>query len=297
MGVKASVLSAAIWVAENKGYFQQEGLDLSIKEFESGRSSLLALLQGQGIDICTAAPTPIMFSSFERQDFSVCATSAHSYDDVKVIARKDKGISAAGDLRGKRIGTPAGTSGQFFLDSFLIRNGLLPSDVEVLDISPFGLPTALEDNQVDAIVIWEPHAYNAQTRLGDAAVRLPSSDVYRQTFNFVVMKSFAREHPAALKSFLRAIDRATEFVQRNREEAQTVAAEKLKVDRGAIGAVWDDFVFEMSLDQSLLMTLEEEARWAVKNRLTDKTEAPNFLDLIYSDAMEAVKPEAVTIIR
>ena len=90
LGVEASLLPAAVWVADNKGYFQDEGLDLTIKEFNSGRLSFLAMLKGEGVDISTVAPTPIMFSSFNRQDFSILATFVYSYDDVKVIARRDK---------------------------------------------------------------------------------------------------------------------------------------------------------------------------------------------------------------
>jgi NitT/TauT family transport system substrate-binding protein len=51
------------------------------------------------------------------------------------------------------------------------------------------------------------------------------------------------------------------------------------------------------LDQTILVSLEDEARWAMKERLTDKKEIPNYLDFIFMDALEQAKPEAVTIIR
>jgi NitT/TauT family transport system substrate-binding protein len=73
-------------------------------------------------------------------------------------------------------------------------------------------------------------------------------------------------------------------------------AERLNLDREVMNALWDDFVFEISLEPSLLVTLEDEARWAIKNRLTDATEVPNYLDYIYFDALEAVKPTVVGII-
>lgn len=301
LGVETSLLSAAVWVAENKGYFQEEGLDLTIKKFDSGRLSFLAMLRGdEGIDMSTVAPTPIMFSSFDRQDFFIFATFIYSYEDVKLIARKDKGIITATDLKGKKIGTPMGTTGQFFTEVFLVLNGLLASEVEVIDIAPSDLPGALENNQVDAIVIWEPHAYNAQKLLGDKAVRLPSSDVYKETFNFVVMKDFAMNHPEVLKKFLRAIDRATTFIKEHKEESKEchdIVAERLNLDKEITETLWDDFVFEISLDQSLITILEDEARWAIKNNLTDEKKIPNYLNYIYLEALEAVKPEAVTIIK
>ena len=297
LGVETSLLPAAVWVAENKGYFQEEGLDLTIKEFASGRLSFLAMLKGEGTDISTVAPTPIMFSSFDRQDFSIFATFVYSYEDVKVIAHRGKGITTAADLVGKRIGTPAGTTGQFFVEVFLTRTQLSPSEVEVIDISPSELPDALKNSRVDAIVIWEPHAYNAQKLLGQNAVRLPSSDVYRETFNFMVMKDFAQAHPEVLNKFLRAIDKATDFIGKHKEDSQMIVAERLKLDKEVMTTLWDDFIFEISLDQSLLVTIEAEARWAINNKLTDKIEVPNYLDYIHFDALEEVKPEAVGIIR
>ena len=56
LGVESSLLPASVWVAENKGYFEDEGLDLTIKEFDSGKASFLAMLEGEGADISTVAP-------------------------------------------------------------------------------------------------------------------------------------------------------------------------------------------------------------------------------------------------
>ena len=295
VGAEASMLTAAIWVAESRGYFDKEGLDVRIKTFDSGRLSLLAMLKGEGIDICTVAPTPIMFNSFERDDFAIIATFVYSYDDIKVIARKDKGIATARDLKGKKVGTPARTTGQFFLNAFLTDRGVPAKEVQAIDINPSDLPVALEKNDVDAIVIWEPHGYYAQELLGDKATRLPDLDIYKETFNFVVMKDYAATHPELLAKFLRATDAATTFIVENKEESRELVAENLDLDRKVTAAIWDDFVFEMSLDQTLIRTLEEEALWAIRSQLVDRPKIPNYLHYIHLRSLKAVKPQAVTI--
>ncbi len=297
LGVEDSLLTGTVWVAENKGYFEKEGIDLNIKEFDSGRLSFQAMLEGEGVDISTVAPTPIMFSSFDRQDFYIFSTFVYANEDIKVIANGSEGITKATDLKGKKIGTPLGTTGQFVTEVFLVNNGLLPSEVEIIDISPSELPDALKNKQVDAIVIWEPHANNAQILLGQDAIRLSGSELYRTTFNFMVMKDYAESHPEVLLKFLRAIDNATDFIKKNREEAKDIVAERLKLDNEDMTKFWDAFTFEISLDQSLLVAIEAEARWAINNKLTDKIEVPNYLDYIYYDALEEVKPEAIGIIR
>ncbi len=297
LGVEDSLLTGTVWIAESKGYFESEGLDLDIKEFDSGRLSFQAMLKGEGVDISTVAPTPIMFSSFDRQDFYIFSTFVYANEDIKVIANGSEGITEAADLKGKKLGTPAGTTGQFVAEVFLVNNGLLPSEVEIIDISPSELPDALKNKQVDVIVIWEPHAYNAQNLLGQDAIRLSGSELYRTTFNFLVMKEYAESHPEVLVKFLRAIDNATDFIGENKEESQNIVAERLKLDKENMAKFWDAFTFEISLDQSLLVAIEAEARWAIKSKFTDKIEVPNYLDYIYYDALEEVKPEAVGIIR
>jgi len=298
LGVESSLLPAAVWIAEGKDYFQEEGLDLTIKEYDSGRLSLLAMLEGnKGINISAAAPTPIMFNGFKNQDFSIFATFAYAYEDIKVIARKDKGITTAADLKGKKIGTPMGTTGQFFTETFLIYNAVSPEDVELVDVAPSNLPSALNKGEVEAIVIWEPHGSSARELLGNKAIRLPSSEVYKTTFNFLVMNDFAEEYPEVLIKFLKAIDRATTFIGKNKEDSQAIVARRLKLEKEAVALHWDEFAFEVSLNQSLLTGLEDEARWAIKNNLTSATKVPNYLNFIYLDALEAVRPEVVTIIR
>ena len=178
----------------------------------------------------------------------------------------------------------------------MVKNGVSSSDVEIVDVRPSDLPDSIYNNEVDAIVIWEPHGYNARQGLGNDAIILPSPDVYQTTFNFVVMKEFAEDNPEELEKFIMAIDMATTYIEDNKVESQNIVAERLDLDREIMVSCWEDFVFEVSLDQSLLITLEAEARWAIINNLTDGTEVPNYLEYLYLDALEEVKPEAVGII-
>ncbi|MBT4376383.1 ABC transporter substrate-binding protein [archaeon] len=296
IGAETSLLTAAVWVAEEKGFFEDAGLDLTIEEFESGKASFNDMLNG-GVDISTVAPTPVMFRSLERNDFSIIATFVSSQEDVKVIVRKDSGISKAEDLKGKTVGIVKGSTSEFFLSTFLIFRNLEYSDVLIKDFNPSDLPDRLNGGEVDAIVIWEPHAYNAMQLLGDNALRLPSSDVYDETFNFIVMKEFVEENPETIKRFLRAIDRSTEFIEKNKEKSQMIVAKRLNLDKEVMFLLWDDFNFEISLKQSLILTLEDEANWAIENNLTEVIEVPNYLNYICVDELRDIDEKKVTIIK
>ena len=52
-----------------------------------------------------------------------------------------------------------------------------------------------------------------------------------------------------------------------------------------------------SFAQALILAMEDEARWRIENKLTDKTTVPDYLDFMYIDALEVVNPGAVTVIR
>ena len=71
----------------------------------------------------------------------------------------------------------------------------------------------------------------------------------------------------------------------------------MKLDAGTFDAVGPDYHFALELNQNLLSTLEDQARWAIQNRLTTQTAMPNFLHIIKIDPLMAVNPDAVTIVR
>ncbi|MHB8111207.1 MAG: ABC transporter substrate-binding protein [Syntrophorhabdaceae bacterium] len=295
IGAETVAHASPLWIAENKGYFREEGLNVEIREFESGRTALRSMLSTEDIDIATAAQTPVVFNSFTRNDYSIIANMVYSDNDMKLLARQDRKISIPSDLKGKTVGVTGGSTGDFFLSLFLAYHGLRMADVKTVDIEATRLPQALIDGQVDAIATWEPHIYKARKALGDKALLLPARGIYREDFYVIARKDFIKKHAEALTRFLRAIEKGEEFILKNKKEAMGIVGQRLKLDRDTMDATWDDFHFRLSLDQPILVSLEDEARWAIRNKLTDVTETPNYLDYLYTDALKTVKPGAVTI--
>ncbi|MGD0232395.1 MAG: NrtA/SsuA/CpmA family ABC transporter substrate-binding protein, partial [Syntrophorhabdales bacterium] len=295
VGAETTAWASPLWVAENKGYFKEEGLNVEIQGFESGRTALRTMLNGQGIDIATAAQTPVISNSFARNDYAIIGTATYSDKGMKMLARRDRGISAPSDLKGKSVGITSGSSGHFFLGLFLAYQGLRMADVKTIDIEATRLPQALIDGQVDAIATWEPNIYNASKILGDKALLLPARGIYRTEFYFIVRKAFIEKHREALTRFLRAIEKGDDFISKNQKEAADIVGQRVNIDKEIMNATWDDFQFKLFLDQPMLVSLEDEARWAIENKLTNATKVPNYLDYIYTDDLKAVKPGAVTI--
>jgi len=296
-GVDLSVISAPVWVAENRGYFEKEGLDVQIIGYSSGRTALRDMLEKENLDMVTVAQTPVMYNSFSKNNYAIIAAMACSYEDVLLLARQDNGIKTSRDLKARKIGTPVGSSGHFFLGLFLIYSRLNNSDVTIIDIDAPDLPKALFDGRVDAIAIWQPHINNAQKLLNGKTILLPSKNIYREDFYFVANKTFINNNLEGLKKFLKAISKAEDFIQENREDAIKIVSGRLKLSSETVNSFWNGYEFKLFLDQTILTDLEAEARWAIKNRYTGARKIPDYLDYIYADALKAIKPEAVNIIR
>jgi len=64
-----------------------------------------------------------------------------------------------------------------------------------------------------------------------------------------------------------------------------------------VNAIWPDHELSVQLDQSLITAMEDQARWMIANNLTAETLVPNFLDYTYEDALKAIKPDGVKVIR
>jgi NitT/TauT family transport system substrate-binding protein len=58
---------------------------------------------------------------------------------------------------------------------------------------------------------------------------------------------------------------------------------------------WFSHQFSLSLDQSLVSTIEDEARWIINNNLTNQTVVPDFLKYMYVNGLNSVKPDSVNI--
>jgi len=296
MGTSAtSMLASLVHIAKQKGYFLEEGIDLEIKGYSTGKDSLEATFKGE-VDICTVADMPIVSNSFKRNDFTVFGTIMQGAEPAKCLARKDRNISTPQDIIGKKVATTIGTTAHFFMVVFFILNELDLEDVEIVNLKPAEMVKEIVDGDVDVIFAWEPNIYHAVKGLGENAVILPSDVGYLATFNLVSKNDFIENNQQLLKKILKALIKAEEFAEDNREESVDIITAYLKTDREIIDKLWDMYEFRVSLTQAFLVTLEDEARWFIKNKLTSATEVPNYLDYIYWDALEAVKPEAVGII-
>jgi len=295
IGATTQELSTLIWIAEEKGYFEENGLDVTVKAYDTGIETKNALLAGE-VDVADTVDFVISGLGFEEADIKVLASINTAIIDY-IIARKDRGISSLDDLKGKKIGIKRGSSAEYYLGRTLILNNLSLQDVELVAIHPPDMPEAIAQGKVDATITWHPHNYHIKSSLGDNAIVWSAhggQDVYWVVF---CKDEFVQKYPEKIRRLLNALIQAEEFVRHDDSEAKEIIARRVNLDLPYIESVWSDFHFVVDLSQSMIIAMEDQARWQINNNLTDATEVPNYLDYIYLDALEEVKPEAVGIIR
>lgn len=80
------------------------------------------------------------------------------------------------------------------------------------------------------------------------------------------------------------------------EQAQQLVAQRLKVPFETLKPNWPDQNFRVDFLQSQLITLEEEASWAIARGYSPPGPVPNFLPHLHLDGLLKVRPDRVTIV-
>jgi len=284
---------ALIYVAEDQGFFEENGLDVTIKGYGSGKACADALIAGEA-DIATSAGFVFVSNSFDYADLRVFGTVATA--QVKeLVARKDKGITTIDDLVGKKIGVTRKSGAEFLLGVFLTFNALSYEDVELVDLKPSEIVEAVLNGDIDAGFTWDPYTYNIKKELGDNAISwFGGKDFY---FVLLTKEDWIENNPAAAERFMKSLLEAEDYIKDNSEEAKEFVKNRFDYESDYIDYSWPKQEFAVTLEQAMLIAFEDQARWSIDNNLTDATEIPNYLDYLYLDALEEVKPEAIGIIR
>jgi NitT/TauT family transport system substrate-binding protein len=284
-----------ILIAQEQGYFREHGLNVAVQEYDSGAPIMTDLLANK-LDSGIASDFSGVRNSFHGEDIRIVGSFVKS-QVFYLVARKDHGITAIKDLRGKRIGVTKGTAGEFYLGQFLTLNGLQLTDITITDGPPAVLMDAVNNGTLDGIVSFEPNVYNASKSLGTNSIRWSVQNQQPVEGLLFVTGQYVHEHPAALKRYMEAIIEAQAYLEMHNDAAKAFVAKHLGYDKAYIDYIWPKLSLDVSLDQDLLIYMEDEAQWAIENKLTTATTIPNYLQLIDFEPLESVRPESITVIR
>jgi NitT/TauT family transport system substrate-binding protein len=148
LGYIPSVQFAPFYLAQQRGYYADAGLDV---EFQNRIDPELITLVGQGtIDIGIGDGTSIIPAVSQGIPVRYLATIYGKFPSI-VFAKESSGIRTAADLAGKKLGTPGRYgSGWVMVEALLESAGLTTEDIEVVEYPDFGQGAAVAADAVDA---------------------------------------------------------------------------------------------------------------------------------------------------
>ncbi len=177
MGTGNNVMNTQWFIAVEKGLFLKHGVDVKVKLFNTG-SEIQTALQAGDLEIGNASFDVQIVSQSRNIRFKGFALNVNDAvkalpDDLyAIILRPPSTISRIEDLKGKKIGSTAGTTQATWVGSVLAKAGVPLDSVTFLNAQPGQIPAAFEGGGVDAVVTVEPNGELIVSRHPDAKVLL-----------------------------------------------------------------------------------------------------------------------------
>jgi NitT/TauT family transport system substrate-binding protein len=232
IGYSALRISLPVFVAQEKGYFEEEGLDVDLTRFDTAQPLMSALVAGT-VDIAGYTALPITYNAMLRSQTDLYFLSSMVEDQDHrisyiIVPEDTPSDFTIADLKGKKIGILPTIAYQSWIAEILKANNLDPEkDVEIIQIAPALSPSALASGQVDALFTNDPAATTAiQTGVG----RVLSDNVEVPQYlgdpfifgSFNIQKEYADNNPETLEKLTKAMNKAIDFVNQNPEEAKSL---------------------------------------------------------------------------
>jgi NitT/TauT family transport system substrate-binding protein len=256
-------------------------------------TAINGMLRGE-VDIAEAAEFPFVRVVFQKEQVDIISCN-DKFENDYIVGQKDRGIETISDLKGKRIGVALKTINEFYLGRFLGLNGMNMQDVALVDIKPAQFVKAIVSGDVDAIIAWQPYIHQIQKEISGAVV-WPAQSGQAVYGVLICRRGWLKQHSDTVERFLKSLAEAEDYLVRHPDKAKAIVKKRLQYDDSYTAHIWPHHQFSLSLDQTLIVAMKDEAQWMINNNLTSEKTLPDFVNYIYTDGLKAIRPEAVSII-
>ncbi len=302
IGIQVSPAMTLLMVAKDKGFFDQQGLDVELKQFTAGKFALQAFFAG-AVDYAVSGDVPVCLAALGgNQSRVVTQVVERTIDEVRIVARKDASLKDPTDgaaffkAKKRKLATSFGGGPEFFTYNFLRHNGVPPGQVELLSQRPEDMPASLVSKSVDAISIFDPFAFIAEKQLGAQAVTYRASDLYSELYVLVAHPKQIDKDAETILALLRALRQAQTYTAAHPDEARQILQKYTKLEPAVVDGIWGSFDFRLSLTHQLVTDWNAEANWAKSTgKVTPQTQIPDFSTNIEPRFLQAVSPDAVKL--
>jgi NitT/TauT family transport system substrate-binding protein len=210
-----------IWTGMDKGFFEKQGLDLELRQFNTGLEIFQALIGGS-LDVLS---TGAVISNFPaRGQGKVFLINDIEVATAQLWVRGDQGIKSIEDLKGKRIATATGTTAHVFLDKALRANKVDPKDVEILNQSMPAAVTSFISGAVPAVALWVPFNVTVRDKVPGAIKLTDASAYYPQAAiidGWAAANDYYEPNKETLVKLIKGWAEANDYIVTNSNEAMS----------------------------------------------------------------------------
>lgn len=299
-GVIDPQISAQQIIADKKGYFKEEGLNVTNKFIQSG-GDMSSLISGGSAQVSFESPYTDIALAANGVGVKIVAPMANIGNTQAVVARKNANIVNGKDLEGKKVGIPAGAGVMIAIRNMCNELNVDINKIQFVTLGPSDAIAALEKGDIDAMACWEPWISNAQNNGGKLLFSGLKSylgdkqgDVNWMNFytTMQVSDTFLKEHPEEVKAMLRALKKATDFINENPDEAAEIIAKEINLDTAQVKKIMSQNQYQMVYDDKFANSCGEIADFMKEtNNISNKPDFGKYAD---SSILKSVDETLVT---
>jgi len=215
-------------VAKEKGFFEEEGVEVDLTWFEYV-PSMDAFAAKQLDAVCMTNGDTLLTGATGGRGVMILINDYSNGNDMVVAA---PGISSVAELAGKKIGVEIGFVSHLLLNNGLKKAGLSESDVELVNVATDQTPQTLASGDVSAIVAWQPNSGQALQAVAGSTAVYSSADEPGLIYDVLAVspESLAERREDWVK-VLKAWYKAVAFIQdpATRDEAIAIMAARVEL--------------------------------------------------------------------
>ncbi|MGE5772244.1 MAG: ABC transporter substrate-binding protein [Hyphomicrobiales bacterium] len=287
-----SVNNDAIWMAFEKGFYKEEGLDVTYRLFPSGTTAFQAFQTGQGDIVMTGDLPSVQYFFNSKQNYRTIAVIERDAKGYVVVAGND--IKKPQDLVGKTVATRVGSTGSWFISEYLTKNKVDPKTVTVKNLDTQVLPAALCGGEIAAFFIWQPVGSRTLEICPDKAHYLSDATGYIQGYLVAGARPDWLATPQGKEiaiRWLRATMKGRDVAEKDFKSVAAYAAAKLSLSEKATKDQWDTNIRPIAIDKVYYDDFCSLSRWAQSEKATEGK--IDFNKLTWGDGLKAINAKLV----
>src|SRR4051812_8440074 len=222
VGGKSLFYYLPLTVAERKGYFKDEGLEVEIPDFAGGARALQAMVGGSADMVSGAYEHTINMAAKKQPIKAVVLQMKFSAMALAMSKERAAKFRGAKDMKGWKVGVTApGSSTNMYANNLLAKDGLKPTDISVVGVGTgAGAVAALEKGELDALVNLDPVLTQLESTgkfitLFDTRTEKGMKDVYGGDYHasgIYITDEFIKKNPNTVQAVVNAMVRADKWI-------------------------------------------------------------------------------------